>query len=118
VDGQADSTPTLGIGGRIYVASSANELYALDADGTVAWTFSAEAQAEREVHFSSSATLDGTFVLYAGTREGEVFAVNPDGGLRWRTQLPESGASLFGPALGSDGTLYVGAGSNLYALGQ
>jgi outer membrane protein assembly factor BamB len=118
VDGQADSTPTLGTGGRIYVVSSANELYALNADGAVAWTFSAEAQGEREVHFSSPATLDGALVLYVGTREGELFAVDPAGALRWRTQLPESGAILFGPALGSDGTLYVGAGSNLYALGQ
>jgi len=118
VDGQADSTPSLGPGGRIYLTSNSNELYALDPDGTVAWTFPAEAEEEKQVHFSSPVTIDGTLVVYAGTREGELFAVNPDGSLRWRIQLPEGGMVLVGPALGNDGTLYVGAGSNLYAIGQ
>ena len=118
VDGQADSTPSLGPGGRIYLTSNSNELYALNPDGTVAWTFAAKAEEENEVHFSSPVTIDGALVVYAGTREGEVFAVNPDGSLRWRLELPEGGMILVGPALGSDGTLYVGAGGNLYAVGQ
>jgi outer membrane protein assembly factor BamB len=118
VDGQADSTPALGIGGRVYVTSNSNEVYALNPDGTVAWTFSAEPEGEREVHFSSPVTIDGALVLYAGTREGELFAINPDGTLRWRLPLPEGGMVLIGPAIGNDGTLYVGAGSNLYAVGQ
>ncbi len=118
VDGQADSTPALGAGGRVYLTSNSNELYALNPDGTVAWTFMAEPEEEREVHFSSPVTIDGALVLYAGTREGELFAVNPDGTLRWRSLLPEGGMILVGPAVGSDGTLYVGAGSNLYAVGQ
>jgi outer membrane protein assembly factor BamB len=57
-------------------------------------------------------------VLYAGTREGELFAVNADGALRWRFLLPEGGMILVGPAIGTDGTLYLGAGSNLYAIAQ
>ncbi len=118
VDGEANCTPSLGSGGRIYVTSSSNELYALNPDGTVAWTFSAEPQEEREVSFSSPLTLDGAGVLYAGTREGELFAVNPDGTPRWRFLLPEGGMILVGPAMGTDGTLYLGAGSNLYAIGQ
>jgi outer membrane protein assembly factor BamB len=118
VDGEADSTPTLGRGGRIYLTSNSNELYALDPDGTRVWTFSAEEEEEKEVHFSSPITLDAGRVIYAGTREGELFAVNPDGSLRWRFPLPEGGMVLIGPAIGADGTLYAGAGSNLYAVGQ
>ncbi len=118
VDGQADSTPALGAGGRVYLTSNSDELYALDPEGTVAWTFVAEPDGEREVHFSSPVTIDGALVLYAGTREGELFAVKPDGTLRWRSLLPEGGMILVGPAIGNDGTLYVGAGSNLYAVGQ
>jgi outer membrane protein assembly factor BamB len=117
VDGGANSTPTLGSGGRVYLTSNSNELYALNPDGTVAWTFIAE-QEEREVRFSSPLTLDGAGVLYVGTREGELFAVNPEGTLRWRFSLPEGGMVIVGPAIGADGTLYVGAGSNLYAVGQ
>ena len=118
VDGEADSTPAMGAGGRVYLTSSDNEIYTLNPDGTRAWTFAAEQEGEREVHFSSPVTLDGARVLYAGTREGELFAVNPDGTLRWRLYLPEGGMVLVGPAIGADGTLYVGAGSNLYAVGQ
>ncbi len=102
----------------MYLVSSGNELYALSADGTLLWTFAAEEEAEKKVHFSSPVTLDGAGVLYAGTKEGELFAVNPDGTLRWRFPLQEGGVVLVGPAIGSDGTLYVGAGSNLYAVGQ
>jgi outer membrane protein assembly factor BamB len=118
VDGEADSTPSLGKGGRVYVTSNSNELYAIKVDGTTAWVFSAEAEGEREVHFSSPITIDGAGILYAGTREGELFSVNLDGSLRWRFALPEGGVVLVGPAIGRDGTLYVGAGSNLYAVGQ
>jgi len=118
VDGQADSAPAVGPGGRIYLSFSNNEFYSVNPEGTVAWTFSAEPEGEREVHFSSPATIDAAGVLYVGTREGELFAVNPDGTLRWRLFLPEGGMILVGPALGGDGTLYVGAGSNLYAVGQ
>lgn len=118
VDGEAESTPAVGPGGRIYLSSSSNELYSVKPDGTLAWTFSAEPEGEREVHFSSPATIDAAGVLYVGTREGGLFAVNPDGTLRWRLFLPEGGMILVGPALGGDGTLYVGAGSNLYAVGQ
>lgn len=117
-DGEAGSTPALGPGRRVYLSANSNELYALNPDGTRAWTFAAEQEGEREVHFSSSVTVDGARVLYAGTREGEVFAVNPDGTLRWRFHLPEGGMVIMGPAIGADGTLYVGAGSNLYAVGQ
>ncbi len=118
LDGEADSTPALGRGGRVYLTSNGSEVYALDHDGNPIWTFAAEVQDEREVHFSSSVTVDGATVLYAGTREGEVFAINPDGSLRWRFGVPEIGMVPGEAAIGADGTLYVGAGSNLYAVGQ
>jgi outer membrane protein assembly factor BamB len=117
-EGEAESTPALGPGGRVYVNASSTELYALNPDGTRAWTFAAEQGGEREVHFSSSVIVDVARVLYAGTREGELFALNPDGTLRWRFYLPEGGTVILGPAIGADGTLYVGAGSNLYAVGE
>ncbi len=116
--GQADSTPALGRAGRVYLTSNRNELYTVDSGGALIWTFSAQEEEDKEVHFNSPITLDGARVLYVGTKEGELFAVNPDGSLRWRFPLPEGGAVLIGPAVGSDGTLYVGAGANLYAVGR
>ncbi|HJX39083.1 MAG TPA: PQQ-binding-like beta-propeller repeat protein, partial [Anaerolineae bacterium] len=118
VGGEADSTPALGPEGRVYVTSTSNKLYALNQNGTAAWIFTAEAEEGKEIQFSSPATIDAAGVLYVGTREGELFAINPDGTLRWRLFLPEGGMVLVGPAIGGDGTLYVGAGSNVYAVGQ
>jgi outer membrane protein assembly factor BamB len=115
--GAVSSSVAVGGEGTLYVGTS-SEYEALNpTDGGRVWTFSAEPQEKREVHFSSPATIDTAGVLYVGTREGELFAVNLDGSLRWRMFLPEGGMILVGPALGSEGTLYVGAGSNLYAVG-
>jgi outer membrane protein assembly factor BamB len=116
--GSANSTPTLGPEGTLYVTSSENELYALSREGALVWAFSAQFEEEREVHFSSPATIDSEGMLYVGTREGEVLAIGPDGSLLWRSLLPEGGMILVGAAIGSDGTLYVGAGSNMYAIAQ
>lgn len=118
VDGEADSTPAVGPGGRVYLTSNSNEFYALNTDGTLAWTFAIEQEEDRNVHFSSPVVVDGGRVSYVGTREGELFAVNRDGTLRWRFALPEGGMILVGPAIGADGTLCVGAASNLYAVGR
>jgi outer membrane protein assembly factor BamB len=117
VDGEANSAPAVGPEGRVYV-SSETKISALNQDGSVAWTFVPENRSEDQAQFTSPITIDGALVVYAGTRQGELFAINPDGSLRWRLQLPEGGMILVGPAIGSDGTLYVGAGSNLYAVGQ
>jgi len=118
VNGEANSTPALGSEGRLYVTSSADELYALDRDGTLAWTFTAEAEGGEEIQFSSPVTTDGQGVLYVGTREGALYSVAPGGTMLWSLPLPDGGMALLGPALASDGILYLGAGSNLYAVGR
>ncbi|MFC1692079.1 PQQ-binding-like beta-propeller repeat protein [Candidatus Latescibacterota bacterium] len=71
------------------------------------------------IHFSSPAIAeDGT--IYIGSEDFNLYAVNPDGTLKWRYDTgAEKGYSPIwaSPAIGSDGTIYVGTLSgHLYAL--
>ncbi|MEM2374396.1 MAG: PQQ-binding-like beta-propeller repeat protein [Thermoproteota archaeon] len=54
---------------------------------------------------------DGT--IYFGTDNGYLYALNPDGKLKWKY---EAGGYATLPAIGSDGTIYFGSGKYLYAI--
>ena len=80
-------------------------------EGILKWRY----QTCDEIGFSSPAIgSDGT--VYFGSDDGWLYALNPDGTLKWRylieSELPSS------PAIGSDGTVYIGANEHyiLYAL--
>ena len=66
------------------------------------------------MHYSSPAIgTDGT--IYVGSWMGYLYALNPNGTLKWRFQTGDSLASS--PAIGADGTIYVGSSDNyIYAL--
>jgi outer membrane protein assembly factor BamB len=58
---------------------------------------------------------DGT--IYIGSWNGNLYAINPDGSLRWKFATGSTVDSS--PAIGNDGSLYFGSEDhNLYALGQ
>lgn len=67
-----------------------------------------------EVTSSPAVGSDGTIVF--GSTDGYVYAVNPDGTLKWRA--PTGGAvDIATPAIGPDGTVYIGSTDGiLYAL--
>lgn len=57
--------------------------------------------------------FDGT--IYAGSGNGNLYALNPDGSLKWKFQT--NGSVDSSPAIGFDGTIYVGsADNNFYAI--
>jgi len=56
---------------------------------------------------------DGT--IYVGSDKEDVFALNPDGTIKW--VFPTRGPVRSSPALASDGTIFIGSNdSRLYAL--
>jgi outer membrane protein assembly factor BamB len=119
--GNTGSSPAVGADGTIYV-QSANVLYAVNPDGSEKWTFpavilpSTDAGAARP----SSAVIGSDGTIYATSFADIVLsAFNPDGSQKWTF----SGGDLFElgvPAIGADGTIYVGSVGgpigNLYAL--
>ena len=111
-------------GSTIYIGSFDQRLYAINAaDGSKVWEFSTGASIQSS---SPAVGLDGTIYFGNGTccsTEHRVYAVNPNGTERWHFdtgQFPTGAPSAevgSGPAIASDGTIYVGSFDfNLYAL--
>jgi outer membrane protein assembly factor BamB len=107
------SPPAIALDGTIYFPSEDNNLYALDPDGRERWRFATQGPVR-----AVSIGLDGTLyfandLLFSGSgrdiaRSGSsrLYALNPDGTERW--SAPLEGEVWAGPAIGFDGTLYMG----------
>ena len=107
-----EDAPAVG-GGILYIGSYAGALYALSAtSGVVLWSFNAGAPV------LSCPTIGDDGAVYFGSDGGMVFALNgSSGALLWNYTLGRDYVRN-GPALGSNGVLYVGLGlgSSLFAL--
>ena len=95
--------------GIIYIASN-DWFYAFEPDGSPHWPQPFEMTLVAEKSLSSPAIgADG--VIYFGSERagatGFFYAVNPDGTLRWRHEVPGQRYVRASPAIGSDGTIYV-----------
>jgi len=102
------SSPAIGQDGAIYVGSSDNSVYAVNADGTLRWRYVTTGP----VRSSPAIATDGT--VYVGSASG-LYALDPNGVLKWR-YLTE-GSVRSSPAIAADGTIYVGSSDDhLYAF--
>ncbi len=65
----------------------------------------------------SSPAIGQNGVIYFGSYDGHLYALNPGGTKRW--QFPTAGLIFSSPALAPDGTIYVGSyDRKLYAINQ
>jgi len=79
----------------------------------VKWKF----QTGRGVHHSSqsSPAIGGDGTIYVGSIDNYIYAINPDGSLKWKFQTGDEVYSS--PTVGSDETIYVGSDDNyIYAI--
>ncbi|MBF0488537.1 MAG: PQQ-like beta-propeller repeat protein [Nitrospirae bacterium] len=91
--------------GTIYAAGG-TQLYAFTSAGVLKWVYSG---ANDSIHGEPCIGGDGT--IYFGSWDTYVYAVNPDGSLKWKYKTVGSIAPLASPTLSTDGlTLYVGSG--------
>ena len=98
---------TAGPEGTLYVSGWddwVNYIHAVTPEGNLQWTYEIDAL----VMCTPAVSADGT--VYFGSSEGHIYALNPDGTLKWRVMGLEG--SMLGtrssPAIGVDGTIYVG----------
>ena len=111
------TSPTIGSDGTIYCGY--HKLYAVNPDGSLKWVFD-PGNIGSIKEGTPCNSLDGT--IYFGTYAssgGDLIAVYPGGSERWRLHLA-TGYIMSAPAIGSDGTVYVGSwndGSLPYAWG-
>ncbi len=60
--------------------------------------------------------IDANGVIYFGSYDNNLYAVNPDGTQKWK--FPTNGYVYGGEAIGSNGTIYAGTmGGRIYAIG-
>ncbi len=106
------NSPAVGSDGTIYI----NGLQAFHHDGSLKWSFDAHSEFSESADSSPAIGADGT--IYVGYRNfrgpAHLYAVRPDGHLKWRFEM---GNSVSSPVVGADGTIYAGSSDNhLYAL--
>lgn len=106
----AGTSPTIGWDGTVYCGGY--DLYAINPEnGSVKWIYDVPGTLEGGTPCNS---IDGT--IYLGTWEGGyLIAINPDGTEQWRKSI---GSTDSPPAIGADGTVYIGGGYTLYAIGK
>ncbi len=116
------SAPVLSPSGLVYVGSDDDKLYALDQkDGSVRWSFTA-GPCRTQVGVGPEAArcdVDGVTVAPDGTiyiSADGLYALKPDGTQIWKFS-PGATHCASNPALGYDGTVYVGCQDDaLYAV--
>ena len=94
---------TLTAAGIAYFAGAA--IYAASADGKLLWTYAPEHPPDKKPHCSSApaVALDGSLRAVC---HDVLYALSPDGSKRWQVEGPGEFDSA--PAVGPDGTSYLG----------
>lgn len=109
-EGDADTGIALAPNGRLHVAAG-QELFAIERDGTVRWSF----RAGGKLFTTPAIADDGT--IYVGSQDDHLYAVSPDGELVWSYRTEGDNDSP--PAIGDDGTIYFGSDDRrVYALAR
>jgi outer membrane protein assembly factor BamB len=122
------ASPAIGADGTLYVAQQPGLVYAVSPAGQLLWTFDI-ATAGFRGFLRSSPAVDSDGAIYFGLNSGDpssaLFALNPDGALRWIFQpsdlpgdTPRDHFDIYSsPAIGSDGSIYFGQEfGRVYAL--
>lgn len=110
------SPPTVGLDGTVYIGTRSGKLYAINRNGNLRWTYMAGSM----IYAAPTVADNGN--LYVGTTDGEIYAMGSDGTSLWTFILPMveqvSDSILASPAIGIDGSVYIGGSlsSTLYAL--
>jgi outer membrane protein assembly factor BamB len=105
-----DSAPIAGSDGTAYFSNGFDRnVYAVDVDGTLKWKF-------KDNVADSTPAIGKSGVIYVGTEDGSLIAINADGTEKWR--LPSTGSPMrSSPVVGSTETVYVGNNDGyLYAV--
>lgn len=105
------SSPVIAKDGTVYATDG--NLWALNPNGTLKWTF----RTAELISSSAAVSADGTVYVMTNVSSiypGSLLAVTPEGGLKWRFPMGQSGHG--DPAIGDDGTIYVGSSQDLYAI--
>jgi PGF-pre-PGF domain-containing protein len=113
--GGAVATPAIGPDGTVYAGSASKTINAVNPDGTQKWFYNTTG-----THTTAPA-IDAAGTVYIASNDRNdryLYAIRPDGTLKWKFLDPASPRFLDTPSIGADGTIYIGSsGTNVYAIG-
>jgi outer membrane protein assembly factor BamB len=106
--GRSGSSPAIGADGTIYVGVN-KTFRAYDPNGTLLWSFSFP---DTQLFYYVTAPAiaeDGTLYVGTGTADKSLYALTPDGTLKWKFTAAGAFAEVYTPVVGTDGTIYFGS---------
>lgn|GEM_PF-1166001 len=107
---EVDSSPSIGPDGTIYWGARDNIIRAFAPDGRQKWTFTTQGM----MNSSMAVGADGTLYTGAGN---QLYAITPEGKIRWQFSARAGSQYPSSPAIGPDGTIYICfSGGGLYAV--
>jgi len=115
-DGYMQTALGLGPDGTLYSGAEHNKYYALNPDGTLKWKFTMDSWAYPSPTIGMDGTMYGNSLPETGAVTPTLTAFNPDGSVKWSFDYGADNASLCGPAIGLDGTIYTTNQKGIYAL--
>lgn len=99
---EISSSPTIGPDGLIYL--TADSVYCLDSKMRLKWTFGTPGGD----YFFAGAVPDREGTVYAPNTDGFLYAIQPDGRMRWRAPVPDVDEIRTETVFGPGGTIFVG----------
>jgi len=97
------SSPVVALDGTIYIFAVDGYLYAINSNGTLKWKYPIKTSFPT-IYGTPAVGSDGTIYAFA---PDSLFAINPDGSVKWSIDMAPAIYVDAGLALESDGTLYV-----------
>ena len=106
IPGEYSGTPAIGSDGTLYIASTDDNLYALNPDGSKKWA--------TPIPKPATASISPAGTIYVSSRDGNFYALNNDGSIAWAVKHWQG--RVYTPAIATDGTVYVDNNESLFAL--
>jgi len=106
VEFDVDSSPAIGSDGSIYFGDAGAAIVKLNSSGTMQWRYIASSYVVSSPALGSDA--NGNTIIYIGCDDGNLYALSSSGTLLWKFAA-SAGGVVSSPAIGSDGTIYVGS---------
>lgn len=110
IEDGSETTPCFGPDGTIYV--SYEKLWAINpGDGSIKWAYDYPSQFEESFLSNPAISADGIIFIGVNAADqplGAIYAINPDGTLRWRKYIADQGV-MSSPSIAEDGTIFIGS---------
>jgi len=109
-----EASPVIASDGTIYIGSHDSNFYAINRDGSLKWVFDAGEPEYIEgwdvmKAILSTAAIDSDGTIYFISFADKLFALNPDGSIKWSVPMAAGFGAWSSAAIGSDGTIYIGS---------